>query len=328
MPESISIDFDSVKFSIRCFASAEARNIGFLFLIFVVKNGQIEAGPISFYLTNVELQKIVPKYLSKQIKYIYILRSPAGEVTQKPHVLIPDGTFELILNYGSAIYHTDSGQPAVRRPSTLLAGGFRKQFSLHYTGAIHMVGVVFNPAYQTMLMNDRMDIYSASLVNAESIFGNTLKTMADLLPALSNTEHLREYIENYFMKFFTGQRDPMHTENLRAAIEIIQRSKGSIDLPALSSRVCMSTRNFRRVFTESIGMSPKEYIRIIRSKNILHLTRKGQSTDAMAFELGYCDSSHLIRDFKEISGVTPRMYIDQLNSIDERFMRVSEYARS
>lgn len=274
-----------------------------------------------------ELQKIKPKYLHRQIKYIYILRSHATEIIQKPHMLIPDGTFELILNFGDAVYHADSSCDVTQRPAALLAGGFRKQFTLHYSGSIHMVGIVFNPVYQNRIMNDRMDLYSASLTDAEQIFGNTLTAITDALPDLSNTECLREHIENYFMKFFTGQSDPIHSKNMGAAVETIQRTRGNIVLPALASHVCMSTRNFRRVFTETIGMSPKEYTRIVRSKNILHQTKKGKPLEAIAQELGYYDPSHLIRDFKDISGVTPRAYVDQLNAIDESFIRVSQYAR-
>jgi AraC-like DNA-binding protein len=275
----------------------------------------------------VQLQKIKPKYLSRQIKYIYILRSHTTEISQRPHLLIPDGTFELILNFGHAVYQADHDREAEQRPCALFAGGFRKQFSLRYTGSIYMIGIVFNPVYQNMMVNDRMDIYGASLVKAEQIFGSTLQMMIDSLPGLTDTERLREHIENYFMKFFIGKSDPVHSESIRTAVETIQRTKGNVFLSALSSHVCMSTRNFRRVFTETIGMSPKEYIRIIRSKNILHLTRKGKSIDTMAFELGYHDPSHLIRDFKAISGVTPRAYVDQLNGIDESFMRISQYAR-
>lgn len=242
-------------------------------------------------------------------------------------MLIPDGTFELILNLGDPVYHADSSHEATQRPAALLAGGFRKQFTLHYSGTIHMVGIVFNPVYQNMIVNDRMDLYSASLASAGQIFDNTLTTMTDALPDLGNAEHLREHIENYFMKFFTGKPEPVHSKNLSTVVETIQRTRGNIALEVLASRVCMSTRNFRRVFTETIGMSPKEYIRIVRSKNILHMARKGKSVDAMALELGYYDPSHLIRDFKDISGVTPRAYVDQLNTIDESFMRVSEYAR-
>lgn len=274
-----------------------------------------------------ELQKIKPKYLSRQIKYIYILRSQAGEIIQKPHLLIPDGTFELILNFGNTVYHANQNQKAMQRPEALLAGGFHKPFSLHYTGSIYMVGIVFNPVYQNLLLNDRMNLYSASLVNAEQIFGKGLHTLIESLYDLSATEILREYIEKYFMQFFTDHHDPAHKESLRMAIEAIQRTRGNIDLAKLASHVCMSTRNFRRVFTETIGMSPKEYIRIVRSKNVLHLTKQEKPMEAIAFELGYYDPSHLIRDFKEISGATPRTYVNQLNAIDESFMRVSQYAR-
>lgn len=273
-----------------------------------------------------ELQKIKPKHLSRQIKYIYILRSHTVEIIEKPHILIPDGTFELILNFGDSVYHADGNHPAAKRPGALLAGGFRKQFTLYYTANIYMIGVVFNPAYQNMLVKDRMDIYSASLIKADQVFGNTFNTMIDALPDLSDTELLREHVENYFMRFFSDQPEPVHSKNLRAAVEAIQRSKGNIALSKIASSVCMSTRNFRRAFTETIGMSPKEYIRIIRSKNILHMTRKGESIDTIADKLGYYDPSHLIRDFKDISGVTPRTYVDQLNAIDKSFMQVSQYA--
>jgi AraC-like DNA-binding protein len=275
-----------------------------------------------------ELQKIKPRHLSQQIKYIYILRSQARDSIQRPHLLIPDGTFELILNFGSPVIHADQNQKAIQRPNALLAGGFCKQFSLYYTGTIHMVGIVFNPICQNMIVNDRMDIYSASLVNAEQIFGKNLHSLIDSLNDVSDTDILREYIEKYFMKFFTNQCSHAHKENLRAAVETIQRTKGNTDLSKLASHVCMSTRNFRRVFTETIGMAPKDYIRIVRSKNILHFTKQGRSVDTMAFDLGYYDPSHLIRDFKAISGVTPRVYADQLNVIDENFMRVSQYAQS
>jgi AraC-like DNA-binding protein len=50
--------------------------------------------------------------------------------------------------------------------------------------------------------------------------------------------------------------------------------------------------------------------------------------EAIAFDLGYYDPSHLLRDFKDVSGVTPRTYVDQLNAIDKSFMHVSQYARS
>lgn len=243
-------------------------------------------------------------------------------------MLIPDGTFELILNFGNAVYHTDGNHEATQRPDTLLAGGFSKKFTLHYTGNICMIGVVFNPVYRNMLLNDRMDLYSASLITADDAFGNTLNAMIEALPDLSNTEYLREHIENYFMKLFKNQPGSVHTKSICTAVEIIQHAKGNIVVEELASRVCMSTRNFRRAFTETIGMSPKEYIRIIRSKNILHMTRKGESIDTMAHELGYYDPSHLVRDFKDISGVSPRAYVDQLNAIDISFMQVSQYARS
>jgi hypothetical protein len=174
-------------------------------------------------------------------------------------MLIPDGTFELILNFGNAVYHTDGNHEATQRPDTLLAGGFSKKFTLHYTGNICMIGVVFNPVYQNMLLNDRMDLYSASLITADDAFGNTLNAMIEALPDLSNTEYLREHIENYFMKLFKNQPGSVHTKSICTAVEIIQHAKGNIVVEELASRVCMSAQFQKSIYRNHRNVAERVY---------------------------------------------------------------------
>ena len=98
---------------------------------------------------------------------------------------------------------------------------------------------------------------------------------------------------------------------MRAAISTIDREKGEIRVSDLASSVFLSTKQFLRVFTGHIGISPKDFLRIVRFQHALYML---QSTPAMTFsrlacECGFYDQPHLINEFKIFSGYTPGEYL-------------------
>jgi AraC-like DNA-binding protein len=63
-------------------------------------------------------------------------------------------------------------------------------------------------------------------------------------------------------------------------------------------------------FQEYLGASPTEIIKIVRLNrflNVLH-KHKEQKLTRLALEAGYYDQSHLIRDFKNFSNMSPGNY--------------------
>jgi transcriptional regulator GlxA family with amidase domain len=100
--------------------------------------------------------------------------------------------------------------------------------------------------------------------------------------------------------------------NLRR-IEIAIRliNSGEANVGALSDAACLSNRQFDRVFSEYVGSHPKEFSRTIRFQRALHKLEADPqiSWAALAAECGYFDQSHMIRDFRALSGYTPREYL-------------------
>ena len=115
-------------------------------------------------------------------------------------------------------------------------------------------------------------------------------------------------------QFLLRRLDPLKSYNLermRAAISTIDREKGEIRVSDLASSVFLSTKQFLRVFTGHIGISPKDFLRIVRFQHALYML---QSTPAMTFsrlacECGFYDQPHLINEFKIFSGYTPGEYL-------------------
>ena len=69
-----------------------------------------------------------------------------------------------------------------------------------------------------------------------------------------------------------------------------------------------SERQIQRLFKEYMGINPKAYQRIMRFRSTWENVMNSSQPDwaQMAYAMGYADQAHLIRDFKTLSGVTPR----------------------
>ena len=81
-----------------------------------------------------------------------------------------------------------------------------------------------------------------------------------------------------------------------------------IELAAIAQ---MSPYHFLRLFKQSVGVTPHQYIlqcRIEKAKYLLCNDRE-LSIAEIAVRVGFCDQSHLTRYFKRIVGVTPKQLL-------------------
>jgi AraC-like DNA-binding protein len=90
----------------------------------------------------------------------------------------------------------------------------------------------------------------------------------------------------------------------------------SAKVNTVASDLGVSERHLRRVFRETLGVSPKEFARLERFHRALREARNGgrASWANIAVEAGYYDQAHLIAEFRAISGVTPRALLGELRA--------------
>lgn len=82
-----------------------------------------------------------------------------------------------------------------------------------------------------------------------------------------------------------------------------------IRLRDLAAEACVCGRQFNRIFTEYLGLTPKEYLRIYRFHAALMALREHpEHTTLMqlAWDNGYYDLKHMRTDFKEICTHVPK----------------------
>lgn len=107
-----------------------------------------------------------------------------------------------------------------------------------------------------------------------------------------------------------AQIDQRSDIRLGVVIALMTRRLGeSVTNAEMARAVGMSARAFERSFVREYGLPPQQYLRRLRIQTACRLlvdTR--ESISAIGLRCGFADQSHLTREFRRVTGMTPGAY--------------------
>lgn len=238
-----------------------------------------------------------------KVKEDYTLESPPSAYTS------------IVFNYKDPYFVSNLKYQKHIVPSSFIAGQATRNYKLHISGNIGMIGIVFKPTgiynYLSLNMKDLNDeridftIYEPEL-NASVLDGlmnsNTVENKLDV--ALEFIDSLQ-------------QKGGKATDAITMAGNKIIENMGVVDLALLINESFMSRRSFERKFLTEVGVSPKLYAKIRRYGYVCAMIagkREVNFTDIL-FNAGYYDQSHFIKDFKYFAGRAPQLYSKTNNEL-------------
>lgn len=133
--------------------------------------------------------------------------------------------------------------------------------------------------------------------------------------------HWMNYVENIFKKDY----EIIRTENLNFSnISEIFAQNNEDGLIKASQNCNLSIRQFRRNFIDYFGVSPKKYQRVMRVDRLLRSLHDypWEKDEFANYPLWFSDQAHLIREFKSLTGITPRQYLISKKNSDSTLRSV------
>jgi AraC-like DNA-binding protein len=99
-----------------------------------------------------------------------------------------------------------------------------------------------------------------------------------------------------------------------AVIFALQEFQHAPCLPTISSvteQIGLSQSRFIQVFREAVGLTPKQFCRVLRFQEVLRSLERNvpRSMAELAMDCGYYDQAHFNHDFQAFAGLTPGMYL-------------------
>ncbi len=122
---------------------------------------------------------------------------------------------------------------------------------------------------------------------------------------------LRRYsVRSQIIRDYT---DGLPKYKLQQAIDYInQYLDQDLTLAAIATTVQVSPYHFSRLFKQSTGLTPHQYVIQCRVERAKQLLLQGELTIAeVAYSVGFANQSHLNRHFKRLFGVTPKAILSK-----------------
>jgi len=103
---------------------------------------------------------------------------------------------------------------------------------------------------------------------------------------------------------------------VREHLNLIMREKGCIKIKDICTKFDLNIKTLERNFKEKIGLTPKEFSRIIRLNHLYKLINTKNEIDwlDMVYECNYYDQAHLINEFKEFTKMPPDEFLKNINN--------------
>ena len=120
---------------------------------------------------------------------------------------------------------------------------------------------------------------------------------------------LDEFFRNHSTARAGRRRIEAANRAIRLACELMCGGYAQpLTLPLLATHAGLSAWHFLRVFRATVGVTPHTYLTQIRVKEARRMLSEGASAAETAAACGFCDQSHMNRQFKKVFFMTPARY--------------------
>lgn len=249
--------------------------------------------------------------LSDFVAHFWEKHSPADQkIAYDTERVLPENYLNLTFSLGTPYFRSldETGHfSALNTPQleTLHTG---HNFYKHQSGN-HIFGIKFLPGgLYPFVQLDFDQLVNVSL-DMGLVFGSEVNFLAEELYALPDFESRVLRVERFLQDRLRASR-LQKFYFIRKGSHLLTEQHAHTDIAAVASDLSSNYKSLSRGFHEVVGISPKHFAQIQRFEHALDLliARPEWSCTDIAYQLGYFDQAHFIREFKRFAHKTPTAY--------------------
>lgn len=210
-----------------------------------------------------------------------------------------------------------SSNDFIVRPPTLIVGPQLTRVDIKMGHRHLMVHVGFKPGGLHQLIRVPMHQLIDQSYSASDILGSEADRVLEQLRNTTGWRKMVDVVERFLLKKLYHHQK---AEPFDSAISVLLFKNGNVPIEEVAATACLGLKQFERKCKERIGLPPKLFARLIRFSSAYRLREVNPqlSWTSICYESGYFDQMHLIRDFKEFAGVTPKIISNDLKKTPYR----------
>jgi AraC-like DNA-binding protein len=224
---------------------------------------------------------------------------------------LPTGTVEVVFSLTRErfrIFANDADQSGQQFRGSVICGPQPGYFVLDTSRGGAVAGIHFKPVGAAAFFDMPVSEFTGSHIALEDIWGSEARWVRERLLAAASPEAIFRLMEEALVERM--QRPVFLNSALDFAIGQFDTSASIARIRQVQDEVGYAPKRFIELFRNAVGLTPKLYCRIQRFQAVIEQLSRQQKVEwaGVAVDGGFYDQSHLNREFRAFSGVTPTAY--------------------
>ncbi len=259
-------------------------------------------------------------FLSQYVKQYWAIEGNIPNNSEHIQRIVPNGLMDLILYLGDRPKSLDENKQLSE--NTILGGQQKAYYDLAVSGRLSLFSISFLPHAAKVFFGIPADEFFDQNIALKYIIKEGVAALEISVAESDTFEDRIRIIESFLYKQILKNSKPYELDRIINSLRLINQSFGVIDIETLASSACLSRKQYERSFAAHIGSSPKQFLRTIRFQNSIHQKQQNRNIQLteLAYSCGYYDQSHMIHDFKMLSGKTPTQYFADNEPYSDYFL--------
>ena len=221
--------------------------------------------------------------------------------------LFADSHVSICFSFGSGYCVDSLWSQAKERNCGHVIGPMSAAHPAAHGDRIVEVGAYFRPARAKCFFATAAHELTDRILPLADLWGRPAVSLETYIAEASSDEQRVDQVERALLRRLHISPDHRFAVDLPALAAFVQQRRGIVTVAELADCTGVSRQHLGRIFHEGVGLPPKLCCRLARFRAALAcVTGVKDSSAGLAAELGYVDQSHMIAEFREFSGLTPR----------------------
>ncbi|MGE0312775.1 MAG: helix-turn-helix domain-containing protein [Lautropia sp.] len=250
-----------------------------------------------------------PAPLANHVEAIWI--SSRHALPHRRERSLPTGRADIVipLLQPAIVRYDQVDSPSGRHLHGPIVAGAHDRFVVRGMGGPScVVGVHFRPGGAAAFFGGGLPALRNRTELLEDLWGSQAIDLRDRLQSAPGPEGRFDVIETALLARLRAASPP--DAIAAAALRAFARDPSAARVAAVQRASGLGAAQFIRRFEAAVGLTPKRYARVLRLRTLLSRIAVDAPRDwaGIAADSGFSDQSHLVREFRRMTGLTPTAY--------------------